>query len=77
MFALLKARGLAVELSAGEGGLSFSGASLFCVNIVLTDAGAPLRLWHSLCPPGLFARPSVSRIPPIGVKGAFDLFIRS
>lgn len=51
VFALLKARGLAVELSAGEGGLSFSGASLFCVNIVLTDAGAPLRLWHSLCPP--------------------------
>lgn len=40
LFALLKARGLAVELSAGESGLSFSAASLFVVNIVLTDAGA-------------------------------------
>jgi len=39
LFALLKARGLAVELSAGESGLSFSAASLFVVNIVLTDAG--------------------------------------
>ena len=39
MFALLKARGWAVELSAGESGMSFSAASLFSVNIVLTDEG--------------------------------------
>lgn len=40
MFAVLKARGWAVELSAGESGMSFSAASLFSVNIVLTDEGA-------------------------------------
>jgi hypothetical protein len=40
VFAVLKARGWAVELSAGESGMSFSAASLFSVNIVLTDEGA-------------------------------------
>lgn len=40
VFALLKARGLAMELAAGESGMSFSGASLFSVHIVLTDEGA-------------------------------------
>jgi hypothetical protein len=39
VFAVLKARGWAVELSAGESGMSFSAASLFSVNIVLTDEG--------------------------------------
>lgn len=39
MFAVLKAQGWAVELSAGESGMSFSAASLFSVNIVLTDEG--------------------------------------
>lgn len=39
VFALLKERGLAVELAAGESGLSFSGSSLFSVTIVLTDKG--------------------------------------
>jgi hypothetical protein len=40
VFALLKARGWAVELSAGESGMSFSAASLFSINIILTDEGA-------------------------------------
>lgn len=39
VFALLKAKGWAVELSAGESSMSFSGASLFSVNIILTDEG--------------------------------------
>ena len=51
MFAVLKARGWAVELSAGESGMSFSAASLFSVNIVLTDEGEHAGLcswWHKL-----------------------------
>jgi hypothetical protein len=43
VFAVLKARGWAVELSAGESGMSFSAASLFSVNIVLTDEGGLKR----------------------------------
>lgn len=38
-FALLKARGWATELSAGEGGSSFSARSFFTVGINLTDEG--------------------------------------
>lgn len=50
MFALLKARGLATELAAGESGMSFSGASLFSVHIVLTDEGACVhKYWRRLC----------------------------
>jgi secreted Zn-dependent insulinase-like peptidase len=41
--ALLKARGWATELGAGEGGGSFSARSFFCVSIALSDAGACLR----------------------------------
>ena len=37
--ALLKRKGWAVELSAGESGLSFSSASVFSISIVLTDEG--------------------------------------
>lgn len=38
-FALLKARGWATALSAGEGGSSFSARSFFTVGITLTDEG--------------------------------------
>jgi len=38
-FALLKARGWATGLSAGEGGSSFSARSFFTVGITLTDEG--------------------------------------
>ncbi|BDA50691.1 Insulin-degrading enzyme [Coccomyxa sp. Obi] len=38
-FAVLKARGWATELSAGEGGSSFSARSFFTVGINLTDEG--------------------------------------
>ena len=40
MFALLKARGWATSLSAGESGNSFSSRSFFFVRIELTDEGA-------------------------------------
>ncbi|KAL6770545.1 hypothetical protein ACKKBF_B31700 [Auxenochlorella protothecoides x Auxenochlorella symbiontica] len=39
LFALLKARGWATDLCAGESGTSFSAASIFMVRIGLTDAG--------------------------------------
>ncbi len=38
-FAVLKARGWATGLSAGEGGSSFSARSFFTVGISLTDEG--------------------------------------
>ena len=48
-FAVLKARGWATELSAGEGGSSFSARSFFTVGINLTDEGK-LRALHVPCP---------------------------
>ena len=41
VFAVLKSRGWATALSAGEGSLSFSGRSFFSVHIVLTKEGEP------------------------------------
>lgn len=40
MFAVLKARGWATQLSAGEGGASFSGRSFLEVRVLLTKEGA-------------------------------------
>lgn len=42
LFALLKARGWATSLSAGEGSGSFSARSFFSIGITLTDEGGLL-----------------------------------
>jgi len=39
VYAALKGRGWATQLSAGESGDSFSGRSFFCVSVVLTKEG--------------------------------------
>jgi secreted Zn-dependent insulinase-like peptidase len=45
-FAVLKARGWATGLNAGEGGSSFSARSFFTVGITLTDEGKCDCIFH-------------------------------
>lgn len=48
-FALLKARGWASALAAGESGSSISSRALFYVRIELTGAPRARRFWLWLC----------------------------
>ncbi len=69
VFALLKARGLAMELAAGESGMSFSSASLFSVHIVLTDEGACVNTGEDCdCSASALARRHVLQPLPTRVR---------